>query len=90
MKVHGWTEHTQRSVSAAGPSLTARVPGCRGDEVGVHVGGGGGRGGAVGANDEVPMLDDLLVVLVALDLSAAGAEREEWTRKGRGGIGRQA
>jgi hypothetical protein len=71
MKVHEWTEHTLRGVSAAGPSLTARVPGCRGGEVGVHVGGGGGRGGAAGANDEVPMLDVLLVVLLDADLTAA-------------------
>jgi hypothetical protein len=71
MKVHGWIEHTQRGVLVAGPSLTARVPGCRGGEVGVHVGGGGGRGEAAGANDELPMLDVLLVVLVDLDLSAA-------------------
>jgi hypothetical protein len=62
---------SQRGKSVAGPSLTARVPGCRGGEVGVDVEGGGGRGGAIGANDEVSMLDVLLVVLVDLDLSAA-------------------
>jgi hypothetical protein len=58
-------------VSEDGPSLTARVPECRGDEVGVDVGGEEGGVEAAGANDGVTMIDALLVMLHAADLSAA-------------------
>jgi hypothetical protein len=71
MKVHEWRQLTQRKVSENGSSLTARVPECKGSEAGANVGGGEGRGGAAGANDGVTMLDVLLVMLHASDLSAA-------------------
>jgi hypothetical protein len=47
------------------------VPECRGGEVGVGAGGGEGYGGQAGANDGVPVLDVLLMMLHALDLIAA-------------------
>jgi hypothetical protein len=71
MRVHDRSQITQGKVLEDGPSLTARVPECRGGEIDVDVGGAKGDDGAAGANGGLPMLDVLPMALVDLDLSAA-------------------